>query len=208
LKLENRSSLETARLRSIISFVRPPGVRHVSIRVARGGPSGRYFSRGNIARVALPLRAKYPWIVPQYLGRYRSIAFPFRFAKHDAYLGVEVRDYEEVAVYLLAHELRHAWQARGPRIDPKYKYVNAHAKFDGAGVEYSATPFAGSTETRVAILKRRGREHAPRRGMVWGARGRFSERDADSYALRLLRAWRRANRSSPRIDDFLFPEVA
>jgi hypothetical protein len=30
-----------------------------------------------------------------------------------------------------------------------------------------------------------------RAGMVWGARGKFSERDADAYALRKLRHWRR-----------------
>jgi hypothetical protein len=31
----------------------------------------------------------------------------------------------------------------------------------------------------------------PRGRRVWGARGQFSERDADAYALRMLRAWRR-----------------
>jgi len=31
----------------------------------------------------------------------------------------------------------------------------------------------------------------PRGRRVWGARGQFSERDADAYAIRLLRAWRR-----------------
>ena len=30
-----------------------------------------------------------------------------------------------------------------------------------------------------------------RRGMVWGARGKYSERDADAYALRMLRRFRR-----------------
>lgn len=32
----------------------------------------------------------------------------------------------------------------------------------------------------------------PRGRRVWGARGQFSERDADAYAIRQLRAWRRA----------------
>lgn len=31
----------------------------------------------------------------------------------------------------------------------------------------------------------------PRGRRVWGARGQFSERDADAYAIRMLRAWRR-----------------
>jgi len=31
------------------------------------------------------------------------------------------------------------------------------------------------------------------RGVVWGSRGRFSEIDADSYAIRKLRQWRRCH---------------
>jgi hypothetical protein len=33
----------------------------------------------------------------------------------------------------------------------------------------------------------------PRGWRVWGARGRFSERDADAYAIRKVREWRRLN---------------
>ena len=32
------------------------------------------------------------------------------------------------------------------------------------------------------------------RGMVWGSRGRYSERDADAYAIHKVREWRSANR--------------
>lgn len=34
------------------------------------------------------------------------------------------------------------------------------------------------------------KNHTGRRGKVWGARGRFSERDADAYAIRKTREWR------------------
>jgi hypothetical protein len=51
---------------------------------------------------------------------------------------------EEAVLFVLAHEMRHLWQAR----------------------------------------VRRGRR-------VWGSRGVLSERDADAYALRALRHWRR-----------------
>lgn len=54
----------------------------------------------------------------------------------------------EGLVFVIAHELRHLWQARVPR----------------------------------------GRR-------VWNARGQFSERDADAYAYRMLRAWRRGEGS-------------
>ena len=33
--------------------------------------------------------------------------------------------------------------------------------------------------------------------MVWGSRGRYSERDADAYAVRKLREWRRKVRPAP-----------
>lgn len=36
------------------------------------------------------------------------------------------------------------------------------------------------------------RKH-PRGYRVWGAKGKYSERDADAYAIRMLRAWRRRN---------------
>jgi hypothetical protein len=35
--------------------------------------------------------------------------------------------------------------------------------------------------------------HHEKRGKAWGARGRFSERDADAYAMRKTREWRRKN---------------
>jgi hypothetical protein len=55
---------------------------------------------------------------------------------------------EEAIVHLVAHELRHLWQA-----------------------------------------------NVPKGQRIWGARGRFSERDADAYAIRKVRHWRR--RGSP-----------
>lgn len=36
-----------------------------------------------------------------------------------------------------------------------------------------------------------GKGRRARHGMVWGARGRYSERDADAYALQMLRRYRR-----------------
>ncbi len=32
----------------------------------------------------------------------------------------------------------------------------------------------------------------PKGWRVWGSRGQYSERDADAYAIRMLRAWRRS----------------
>ena len=35
--------------------------------------------------------------------------------------------------------------------------------------------------------------HKTKRGKVWGARGHYSDRDADAYAIRKMREWRRRN---------------
>jgi hypothetical protein len=36
-------------------------------------------------------------------------------------------------------------------------------------------------------------QYKHKKGKVWGAKGRFSERDADAYAIRKVREWRRLN---------------
>lgn len=69
-----------------------------------------------------------------------------RESGQNGYLPVSHGNRREAFVYILAHELRHLWQA-----------------------------------------KAKGKP----RGMVWGARGRFSERDASAYGLQMLRRYRR-----------------
>lgn len=54
-----------------------------------------------------------------------------------------------------------------------------------------------ATEMMVYILAHEARHFwqsamKNRRGYVWGSRGRYSEIDADSYAIRMLRKWRSA----------------
>lgn len=56
--------------------------------------------------------------------------------------------------------------------------------------------FASRLEWLVYVaaheLRHLWQARVPRGRRVWGARGQFSERDADAYAIRLLREWRRA----------------
>jgi hypothetical protein len=55
--------------------------------------------------------------------------------------------------------------------------------------------FADKVEALVYLtaheLRHLWQANVPRGRRVWGARGQFSERDADAYAIRMLRAWRR-----------------
>jgi hypothetical protein len=126
-------------IRAIIRAVRPTGVANFDVRVSNTkgrGCAGRAYTNGS---------------------GYHATADPFvvvRIAKTDAlartimrggngYLPSTWGNRIEALLFVLAHELRHMWQA---------------------------------THTR---------------GKVWGSRGRYSERDADAYALRMLRAYRR-----------------
>jgi hypothetical protein len=60
---------------------------------------------------------------------------------------------------------------------------------------YLPIPIGSREEAIVVILAHELRhlwQHKVKRGRrVWGARGQFSERDADAYALHKLREWRR-----------------
>lgn len=84
--------------------------------------------------------------------RVGRLSFPYKtygcYKKNKGYLPIVLYDYAEVLIHLLAHELRHLWQAR----------------------------------------HRKG-------WRVYGSRGRFSERDADAYALHKVRLYRQRKES-------------
>lgn len=64
------------------------------------------------------------------------------------------------------------------------------------GRGYLPTPYIASREEALVYVAAHEMRHlwqgrVPRGRRVWGARGQYSERDADAYAIRMLRAWRR-----------------
>ena len=66
----------------------------------------------------------------------------------------------------------------------------------GPRANYLPRPYlADKVETLVFLaaheLRHLWQAKVPRSRRVWGARGQFSERDADAYAIKMLRAWRR-----------------
>lgn len=139
MRLKNHTDLDSDWIRAVIRAVRPSGIRNFDVRVSNSagrGACGSAYTKGS---------------------GYHDRAAPFlvvRVAKTDArarmivkpqggYLGAAYGDKKEAMLFVVAHELRHLWQAKHTR------------------------------------------------GMVYGARGRYSERDADAYALRMLRQYRR-----------------
>lgn len=150
MRLANHTDISSETLRAIIRAVRPPGIGNFDVRISNNadkGARGVAYTQGHSYH-----NTANPFIVV-------SVARTDARARHKgkargAYLPEVWGSRIEAVLWVLAHELRHMWQA------------------------------GGSLDNRRHIVR-------PRRGMVYGSRGRFSERDADAYALRMLRAFRR-----------------
>lgn len=138
MRLTNTTDIPSETIRAIIRAVRPSGIRNFDVRVSntKRHACGRAYANGS----AYHDRAC-PFLVVRVAktdAAARCITKP-----HGGYLGASWGSRTEALVFVVAHELRHMWQAN-------------HTK-----------------------------------GKVYGARGRFSERDADAYALQMLRRYRR-----------------
>jgi hypothetical protein len=145
LRIRNHTDIPDELLREIIRFVQPSGVSGFDVRVSNLGTArGRSFGRGRAYTHGCHLHDRNcPFVVVSLGARHW---FPMKESAIKGYLPFPwMASREEAAVYLLAHELRHLWQAKVPK---GYR--------------------------------------------VWGARGQYSERDACAYAIRMLRAWRKA----------------
>jgi len=141
MRLRNSSGLPTKTVRQVLAFVRPPGIAGFDVMTKKSSYryGGTAYSRGSGYHMSAS-----PFIVVR-VGPDKL--FPFHeITKKSGYLPAGwIYSRVEALVLVMAHELRHLWQA-------KHKY-----------------------------------------GRVWGSRGQMSERDADAYALHMLRTWRRAN---------------
>lgn len=161
MRLRNYTDIPVAKIREMIAFAKPSGVSGFDVRVsnlAGQGVRGRAYHRGSSYHdracpfVVVSVQ-RGPHLKP-YTPQVRVVHRVSRDAngvetksvmrRSSGYLPMPAMSREEGVLFVIAHELRHLWQAK----------------------------------------VRRGRR-------VWGARGQFSERDADAYALRALRHWRR-----------------
>jgi hypothetical protein len=134
MRLENTTDIPNELIREIIRFTRPPGISKFDVRVTNCSHSykGTAYYKGSSYHATAD-----PFVIVR-VGATRH--FPMITKKRAGYLAIPIANRVECLVMVLAHELRHLWQA-------KVKHGR-----------------------RV---------------------GQFSERDADAYALRKLRDWRR-----------------
>ena len=138
MRLKNYTQLETEWLRQAIAVVKPSNVTKfdISIKNSAWGNKGKaYWDGCSYHSNSDPLIT---------VGLCKTTKFPYRTVEGKGYLGITCYTMKEIALLIIAHELRHMWQAK---IKKGYR--------------------------------------------VWGSRGQFSERDADAYALQMLRRYRR-----------------
>ena len=140
----NYTDLSDDWCRQIYDAVCPPGLKAHDVEIKNnqyGGGRGRAYSQGSGYHATAR-----PFIVVSIPTTERTARVVRHANNENGYLPVVIGSRAESFVYILAHELRHLWQA-----------------------------------------KAKGRP----RGMVYGSRGRFSERDACAYGLQMLRRFRR-----------------
>lgn len=163
MRLRNTSSYAKDEILEAIRFAKPAAVSNFDIWVKAGlqwrgvaysqghydrSTKGNFSNRGRTARKQ-QYTAHTPYVIIVATGRptmqgISHLSWPAG-RKGRGYLRVVTYTRMETLLYLLAHELRHLWQAK---------------------------------------VKKGWR--------IWGARGQYSERDCDAYAVRRLRHWRRA----------------
>lgn len=146
MRLKNHTDLSDEWIRSVIRAVRPAGISNFDVRVSNFGVNGNRRGRNGARGVAYTRGSGYhdracPFVVVSVSPAVSWKAY--RQVAKGGYLAHDWGTRQEAFLWVLAHELRHLWQAKHSR------------------------------------------------GKVWGAKGRFSERDADAYALQMLRRYRR-----------------
>lgn len=163
MKLRNTSGIPDEVVRDVIRFVRPPGISRFDVMVKKslkGTFGGMSYSEGS---------------------GYHMTADPF----------VTVR---------IGDDSKFPYFVRGDRADHPGGAVTTY--FDGRPAKVSKPQSKGyltvgwlfsRVEALVMVMAHELRHQWQRthtRGRVWGSRGKFSERDADAYAIKMLRAWR------------------
>jgi hypothetical protein len=197
MKLHNTTDIPDETVREVLNFVRPSGVHHVDVYVENrsyGVGSGRASRHGYVTvRIDRELPHPIRW-TPQH--------------EHGYIFDDYVRSREEVLVMLLAHELRHQWQfGKGQSIGEmlrrtkgmRYRPVMVTAvrtllggsmSRDAPKVTLGHTTYYNAELVKVRKVRRTAVKR--RRGQKGGC-----ERDADRYAMKMLRAWRRDH---PQVD--------
>ena len=172
--IKNTTNIPMETVREVIDFVRPHGVRNVDVYIenrSSGVGSGRASSHGYVSIRVQENAVERP--LRRKPCREKGYVF-------DGWL----MDRKELLVMLLAHELRHQWQF-GVGQSMKETIRRRHSSLSENAV---VTP--GRTIYHLRKLRRR--PYIRRHGQKGGR-----EEDADRYAMRMVRKWRRSHPVPP-----------
>lgn len=208
MRLRNTSGFSDELVREVYRFVKPNGTHPREVVVRKGAYADRYSGHSwQGSHIVVTVCAEEPLRENDWRRILREQRLKARERPdHSGYLDVACLTPEEVLVLVMAHELRHQWQGLG--VKTKWGGIDVQL-YDKTKIVYdrpgeTITTASGATHFNARRIKVRAIRIRKRCAMVWGARGRFSERDADAYAVRMVRAWRREHRPEPVLDPILF----
>jgi hypothetical protein len=199
MKLANTTNFPDEKIREIIQFVKPNNLPSsvFDVTIKNGGGSG-YFRPSADLLIDTKFRSDRPIVCPKRTQIYATInnhdKFPFN--RSDAENG-ETRKvtlyYDKYNTKKEKWEKWHVWHFVG--ISKAYlrrKGIKSQNRF-GASIKCL---LLDQTEELVETLAHEFRHywqsnHKTKRGKVKGSRGQYSEKDADSYAIRKVREWRK-----------------
>ena len=151
MRLRNTSNFTDAQVREIIDFVKPRKVRNFELIVkpSKHSYSGKAYPTGYSTYRSTSSGFT---TMPTAICKIGIRPYPLWTASNNhGYIRMLLLSREECLVMLIAHELKHLWQARPLKRHP---------------------------------------------GRPKGARGKYSEREADCYAYRMVRSWRKLHNIS------------
>ena len=97
MRLTNCTDIPNDLIREIIRFVSPATTKNIRFRIWKCRQ--QYSGRGGSGEVTIKIAQK------------NTFKFPLVRPPRKAYIGFTLYSYEEILVYLLAHEIRHCWQS-------------------------------------------------------------------------------------------------
>lgn len=163
MRLRNTSGLPDDLVREVIRFVRPAGIANFDVMVKRssGTFAGMSYGHGN---------------------GYHMTADPF--------VTVRIGDDSKFPFFVRGDRKDHPGGAVTVYSDGRPPTVSKPHRQGYLTIGWITSRMEALVMTMAHELRHQWqRTHS--RGRVWGSRGKYSERDADAYALKMLRAWRR-----------------
>jgi hypothetical protein len=172
--LKNYTNIADDKIRQIIKFVRPAGIARFDVRISNSKSifQGRAYINGSA---------------------YHKTPNPF--------IVVRITKQEDAFPFFVHYKSQ---KRTRPKLNPVTGRFELVAYNTGTG-GYIDHLLLSREETIVHVIAHELRhmwQKNHKKGKVWRANGRYSDRDADAYAIRKTREWRRKNSENVALTEF------